>query len=368
MIKTLTRDDIADILNGATIFGAGGGGELAEGFELIDAAIAAGKTFRLATLDDVPDDALICTPYLLGAISDLPPEEAQLYAGLPQTDTHPILLAYRRLQTLLDKPIYGAVPCELGGSNTAVPFFVAAMEGGVVVDADPAGRAVPEITHASYYLAGLPAAPIAAANAFGEVMVLENIRDDRRAETIVRALSRVSRNDIAAVDHALPAKTLRPAIIPGTISQAQSLGAIWRQGRSDPMRLPAQIASAAKGIVAFTGQISASDWRTDAGFTLGTFEISGDGAFAGQNYRVTLKNENMASWLNGTLHATIPDIITLLDTQTGEVVTNPHATQLRPVAVLILPAPALFRTEKGLAAFGPSYAELDAPFNSPLGT
>jgi len=163
MIKTLTRDDIADILNGATIFGAGGGGELAEGFELIDAAIAAGKTFRLATLDDVPDDALICTPYLLGAISDLPPEEAQLYAGLPQTDTHPILLAYRRLQTLLDKPIYGAVPCELGGSNTAVPFFVAAMEGGVVVDADPAGRAVPEITHASYYLAGLPAAPIAAA-------------------------------------------------------------------------------------------------------------------------------------------------------------------------------------------------------------
>ena len=78
MIQELTRQDIADILYGATIFGAGGGGELLEGFGLIDAAIADGKVFRMIDLADVPDDAVICTPYLLGAISDLPQEEESL--------------------------------------------------------------------------------------------------------------------------------------------------------------------------------------------------------------------------------------------------------------------------------------------------
>lgn len=366
MIKDLSREDIADILHGATLFGAGGGGELAEGFELIDTAIAAGKTFRMVDLKDVPDEALVCTPYLLGAISEVPADEEAMYAGLQTSDVHPLLIAYRRFQAFLNQPIYGAAPCELGGSNTAVPFFLAAMEGGVVIDADPAGRAVPEITHSSYYLAGLPAAPIAAANAFGEVMVLENIKDDQRAEVIVRALCRVSRNDIAVIDHVLPAKTLRTAIISGTISRAQKLGALWRENQSDPANLPAVIAKAARGIVAFNGCVKQSDWRTEGGFTLGSFEIAGSGAFEGQDYRVVLKNENLASWRNGVLHATIPDIITVLDVDDGAVVTNPNAKVGRQVAVIVLPAPDIFKTERGLAVFGPRYAGLDEIFK-PLG-
>ena len=68
-MKELTRQDLSDILHGAAILGAGGGGDLKEGFGLIDTALAAGKSFRLLSLEEVPDDALICTPYLLGAIS-----------------------------------------------------------------------------------------------------------------------------------------------------------------------------------------------------------------------------------------------------------------------------------------------------------
>ena len=42
-MKELTRQDLSDIQYGAAILGAGGGGDLDEGFRLIDIALAAGK-------------------------------------------------------------------------------------------------------------------------------------------------------------------------------------------------------------------------------------------------------------------------------------------------------------------------------------
>ncbi len=362
MIEELDRQDVEDILYGATIFGAGGGGELSEGFGLIDTALAAGKRLRMMSLADVEPDAIVCTPYLLGALSDTPAAtETPLYGN-----SHPCLMAFRRLRAYLDQPIFGAVPCELGGSNTAVPFFVAAMEDAVVIDADPAGRAVPEITHSSYFLGGLPASPIVTANAMGETMVLESIADDQRAETVVRALAEVSGNDIAAIDHALPASALRGALVPGTLSRARHLGKLWREGRTNPSRLPQDIARATGGRVLFQGRVSESTWSTEGGFTVGTFSIDGQSEHHGEVFRVDLKNENMIGWRNGEPVVTIPEIITVVDTETGDIVTNPHARIGQMVSVLVLPAPDIFLSPKGLATFGPSYAGLDRPFKSAL--
>lgn len=362
MIQDLTRDDVVDILHGAVFYGAGGGGELAEGLGLLDLAVASGKSFRMMDLDDVPDDAVLCTPYLLGAISDLPQGDDALVGGTKP----PILLAFERLTAYLGQPVFGAVPCELGGSNTAVPFYVAAMSGGVVVDADPAGRAVPEITHSTYALEGLPPAPVVAANAYGETMVLENIASDQRAEEVVRALAQTSRNDIAAIDHAMTASALRQALIPGTLSQAHRLGDVWQSGKADPATLPAKIAAASQGLVLFQGRVNASQTRTEDGFTLGHFTIDGTGTYVGQTLHVTLKNENMAAFLNGAPVATIPEIITLLDLDTGDVVTNPNVQKQQNVAVLVLPAPKPFLSQKGLEVFGPRYAGIDAQFQSAL--
>lgn len=234
-MRTLTRQDLSDILHGAAILGTGGGGELSEGFDLIDDALSRGKTFVLAGLDEVPDDALICTPYMLGAISPLPEAEERQYDRLARIDEPPILLAYRRFETYLGRRFYGTISCELGGSNTAIAFYAAAMNGGFIIDADPAGRAVPEITHSTYYLNNLPAGPIVMANEFGECMVCENVFDDLRAESIVRALSMVSRNDIAAIDHALEMNVLRNAVIPARFRWPAALG-VPGAGRE---RLPA---------------------------------------------------------------------------------------------------------------------------------
>ena len=46
-MKTLSRQDLYDILYGCTILGTGGGGSLQKGLELIEEALSKGKQFRL---------------------------------------------------------------------------------------------------------------------------------------------------------------------------------------------------------------------------------------------------------------------------------------------------------------------------------
>lgn len=361
-MKTLTSQDLDDILIGAAILGTGGGGELDEGRALIEDAFSKGKEFRLVGLDEAPDDALFCTAYMLGAISPISAEEERQYDRLPRISEPSIMVAYRRFQEYLGREFYGTICCELGGSNTAVAFYAAAMSGHCILDADPAGRAVPEITHSTYYLNGLPAAPIVMANEFGETIISENVVDDARAEHIVRALACVSRNDIAAIDHALELRELRDAIIPGTISKAMHMGQIWREALASGLDVAQSVAEAGQGFVAFRGVVADSNWRTEDGFTLGEIMISGSDAFAEHSYKIQVKNENMAGWLDGAIHATIPDLICLLDSETGAAVTNPNYYDGQNVAVVILPAPQAFVTDKGLQSFGPRYVHIDQPY------
>lgn len=362
-MQTLDQQDLEDILLGAVILGAGGGGDIAEGRAMIDTALAAGKSFDLVPVDEVPDDALICTPYLLGAITPLSTEEEQLYVGLEDSGTNPLLQAYAEFQDHLGQTFFGTTPCELGGSNTASAFFPAVMNGHKIIDADPAGRAVPEITHSTYYLAGLPAAPIYAVNEFGESFLIDQVKDDQRAETLVRALSQVSRNTVAVIDHALPMRDLRNVLIPGTISKAMRLGAVCRQAIAAKADSAEQVAADYNGAVVFRGQVTSVSYKTEQGFTTGQITLADD---ANETMKISVKNENMACWLNGSVLATVPDLICLFDTATGLPSANPDVVKDQHIAVVILPAPAPFLSPKGLSIFGPGYAGIDAEYQSPL--
>ncbi|MBD1388277.1 DUF917 domain-containing protein [Neiella sp. HB171785] len=361
-MRSLSRDDLTDILYGCAILGTGGGGELDEGFDYINKALAAGKEFKLVSVDEVPAGSMICTPYMLGALSPLTTELEQVYQGLPQSGEPAIMTAYKRLVEYTGETFYGTICCELGGSNTAISFYVAAMADGYIIDADPAGRAVPEITHSTYYFNGLPAAPVVTANEFGECFVLENIIDDRRAEDVVRALSMVSRNDIAAIDHAMPIEQVKDAVIKGSISMALGLGQAYRIAREQGLDVANEIANHGGGYVAFRGRVSNCEFVTQDGFTLGRIDLIGSGEFSGDSYQIDVKNENLMSRLNGKVDVTIPDLICCIELDSGEPITNPNVTIDANVAVVILPAPKEFTTEKGLAAFGPQYLGLALPY------
>lgn len=66
-MKTLTKQNIIDILYGCTVLGTGGGGNLEEGLAMMEQDFQEGRQLRLADLDELPDDAYIATPYGCGA-------------------------------------------------------------------------------------------------------------------------------------------------------------------------------------------------------------------------------------------------------------------------------------------------------------
>ncbi|MBB1362207.1 DUF917 domain-containing protein [Shewanella sp. SR44-4] len=361
-MKRLNRTELADILHGCVILGTGGGGEIDEGFKYIDSALAAGKTFKLVSVDDVPAGKKICTPYMLGALSPMSAEEEAVYARLPKSNQSSMMTAFKRLEQYTGDTFYGTICCELGGSNTAISFYVAAMADGYIIDADVAGRAVPEITHSTYYFNNIPAAPIVTANEFGECFICENIIDDLRAETVVRALSVISRNDIAAIDHAMPIEQVKDAVIKGTISQSLAIGKAYREAKEQGIDIAQAIASHGGGYVGFRGKVSEFNFRAQQGFTLGEVLINGTGEYVDNQYHIEIKNENLVGRLNGQVDVTIPDLICILDMDNQKAITNPNHTVGMNVAVVILPAPKEFMTERGLQAFGPAYVGLTSAF------
>ncbi len=255
-MKTLTRQDLYDILYGCTILGTGGGGSLEKGLALIEDALAKGKQFRLVDFSEVPDEAWIATPYMCGSVSPSTPELEAQYADLPHLSEPEPYLAYRALEAYFGREFYGVISTELGGGNTAEALYVAALLDRYIIDADPAGRSVPELQHSTYCIYDLPIYPLACANQFGDVAILPKVVNDLRAEALVRAMAVVSKNRIGVADHPAQARVLREAVIQGAISYAWQIGKVYREAREHGEPAAARVAKTGGGVMLFQGRVS----------------------------------------------------------------------------------------------------------------
>jgi DUF917 family protein len=359
-MKELSKEELHDILYGCTVLGTGGGGDLTNGLRLVDSALAEGKRFRLAGLDEIPDDGFIGVPYICGALTKGKKEPA-----LPVLKEPLGVLATKVMERYLGRTFDGVISTELGGENTAQAFYTAALLDKVIVDADPAGRSVPELQHSTFFLNDIPIAPLAVADAYGNSAVLDQVTSDKRAEDWVRALAVVSDNSVGVLDHPAPAKILRGAVIPGAVSYAGKIGATLRRTRMSGGDPAQGIVAAVGGKVVFRGIVKTAEYESREGFTYGTVVLNGQSEYSGHVYKIWYKNENIISWLDDAVHATVPDLICLID-EAGNPQINPLITEGTRLTAFVLPAPAEWTTQRGLACFGPRYFGFDFDYKSLL--
>lgn len=350
-MKKLNREDLHNLLYGCTILGTGGGGALDKGINRVEEALSLGKEFKLVSLDEVPDDAIIACPYYCGAISPISPEEEKKYAALPRVKEEPVLRAFRALEDYMRQDFYGTISTELGGSNTAMALYVAAMAGKYIVDADPAGRSVPELQHTTFFIHGVPITPMAVANEFGDVAIFPQVVDDFRAEALVRALAIVSMNMVAVADHPLKGSQLRKVVIPGALSYALKIGKAYREAIKDNKNRGEAIASAGKGEVLFQGVVERVTWETKEGFTIGDTYLKNENSH--EKYHIWFKNENIVAWRENRVEVSVPDLICVIVEESEKPVTNPYLKPGMKVSVVALPAPDEWLSPKGLEVFGP---------------
>ncbi|MEA1963725.1 MAG: DUF917 domain-containing protein [Candidatus Aerophobetes bacterium] len=343
-MRILSPIELEDILVGCTILGTGGGGSLTEGLGLIKGLVEKGKEFKLARLKELDPEMLIGSPYYCGSVS---PEEEEGPAGMVA------LRAFEVLEEYLNEDFRGVIAAELGGFATAGALAVAAEKALPLLDADAAGRAAPDLQCSIFYVKGVPIAPMGIASPMGDLMIVKHVRDDRRAEEIIRRIAVVSGNMLGVCDHPTRVKVLKEASIPDTISLAEAIGASRRKGIEKGMDPCTAVATTGQGFLRFRGTVEKHSWRDEEGFTIGEIEMKGIEEYKGKKYKIRYKNENIISWRDGEVDLTVPDLISVLERDTGMPITNPNCDKGKHVTVIAFPAPEQWRTPDGIAAFGP---------------
>ncbi|NJE60705.1 DUF917 domain-containing protein [Thermococcus sp. 21S7] len=352
-MRVLNEQDLRDLLEGCTVLGTGGGGDPAEGWEMVKKELDAGREFRLASLEEIPDDGVVPMPYFVGSLAGEKVESSY--------EEGEAVRSYRVLEDFMGEEFTAVISTELGGANTAAALATAARLGRPIVDGDPAGRSVPELQHTTYYIVGVEMAPFAVVTPYGDEIVVGRVKDDFQAEKLVRAIASSIKTNVGVTSHPVRGRELRNAVVKDAISHALNMGRALRTAREnggDPIEA---LLKAGNGFLLFEGVATKAEWREESGFTVGEFELEGTGEFKGETYRVWYKNENLISWRNGEVDVTIPDLISVL-TPDGHPVTNPHVEAGKEYVVVGFPAPELWRTPKGLEIFGPKYLGLEREY------
>jgi len=346
MAWNVTTDHLEKLAIGAGILGTGGGGNPYLGKLIARRALEEGGTITVIGLDEVPDDALVCSVGGMG--SPTVSFERLLRASEPHH-------ALRVLERHLGREITHIVPSEIGGSNSTVPMVVAVHAGLPVIDADGMGRAFPELQMETFTMEGIPPTPAALGNYHGHTVIFDHIDDAQTLERYARAVTIQMGGRAGYAFPAMGGADVRRTAIPGTLSLAIRVGEAVLAARVEHRDPVETICAASGGRRLFAGKVSDVRREMTGGFARGVVALEGAGDDAGEQLRIDFQNENLiARRGDGTVVAVVPDLICIVDSDTGEPLTTEVLRYGLRATVIGIPAPAQLRTDAALAVVGPA--------------
>jgi DUF917 family protein len=351
-MRLLDETSIENIALGAAVLGTGGGGDPYIGRLMARQAVREYGPVALYTLDELNDDDLIVPSAMMGA-------PTVMVEKLPNGDD--LVNAFQSLGRYIGKPIRATMSIEAGGVNSVVPIYVAARLRLPLVDCDGMGRAFPEIQMVTHTIYGIKSTPFSMADERGNTVIMETI-NNRWTETFARGVA-VNMGAMAMIAcYAATVGQLKEAAVRGTISKAEEIGKTVRSARvseEDPVKT---VRESVGGFLVFKGKIGDVERRTEGGFARGEAHISGIDEYAGHELLLNFQNEHLAVRIDGEFRVTVPDLITLLDVDTGEPITTEAMRYGYRVAVIGIPCSEKWRTPEGLKLVGPRYFGYDVDY------
>jgi len=351
-MRTLDESALDALALGAAVLGTGGGGDPYIGKLMARRALVEHGPVQVVDPDEIPDDAVCVMSAVMGAPTVL---VEKLPGGGEQ------MAALRALEARLGTSFSHVICAEVGGLNSTLPVVAAAQTGLPLVDCDAMGRAFPEIQMSTPTLIGVGASPMALADDKGNTVVVDAV-DNRWTERLARSIT----IDMgAAAFIALYVQTgaqVKEAMIPQTLALAESVGAAVLEARlakTDPVLAAVERLG---GIVIFEGKIIDVDRRTVAGFARGRVVLEGAQSDVGATLRIEFQNENLVAVIDGEPVATVPDLITVMETETGEPVTTEELKYGLRIRVVAAPCDSRWRTTAGLQLVGPRYFGYDLDY------
>jgi DUF917 family protein len=351
-MREITIDQLDDIARGAAVLGTGGGGDPHIGKLLAKAAMVDRPPVTLLDVNELADDDLIVPTAMMGAPTVM---VEKIPAG------NEAVSALRRLGDLLGQEIRATMPIEAGGVNSMIPFSVAATFGIPIVDCDGMGRAFPELQMVTPTIWGISATPMAMADDKGNSVVLDTI-SNQWTETFARSLTVDMGASALIALYPMSGKQVREATIPATLTYIQTIGTVIRESREQHTDPVIAVCEATNGHHIWSGKVGDVERRTVGGFARGTATIEGNSEFDGRTLELDFQNEFLVARAGDDVLVTTPDLIAVLDEETGEPVTTEALRYGFRVAVIAMPSDPRWRTPAGIELVGPAHFGYDVPF------
>lgn len=355
-MRELDLSQVQDVARGAGILGGGGGGDPYIGRLLAEAAITKHGAVTVADIDEVPADAVVAAIAMFGAptiIVEKPPSGREA------------LTALRTLEKAVGKDVTHVLSIEIGGLNSMIPLAVAAETGLPIVDADAMGRAFPEAQMVLPSLIGVTISPMAIADEKGNTTLVE-AASDAWAERMARSVCVTSGCSVFIAGVMMTGAQLADGLVHGSLRLAGGLGGAVRVARETKRDPVAAVVDQLGGTRLFTGKVTDVDRVTTGGFAKGAALIEGVGTDRGRQARLRFQNEflvaEMSSAAGGAdleVVATTPDLICVLETDTGEPVNTENIRYGNRITVIGVSCDPRWKTPEGLRRVGPRYFGYD---------
>lgn len=334
---------------GCAVLGAGGGGSPRMGVLAALQAIEEYGPVELVDLDDLPDDGLIMGCGMVGA----PTVSLEKFGNGQEVEW-----LRDRVEALTGRPVVALMCTEIGGANGCEPVAWAARMGIPLVDADGMGRAFPEMHQVSMHVAGVPSSPCVITDEQENVSVLYPT-DGRWLERMCRSTAVLFGGRAVTSEYLMNAKQARTATVRGSVSLAINIGNLLATASQNPV---AQLMEYLHGFQLIEGKIVDVDRQTAGGFVRGSVIVEGLGRDSGRLLRLEIQNENLVALEDGRVLASVPDVITVLDTQSADAISTELLRYGQRVTVVAFPCDPIWRTSGGLEVAGPRAFGYDFEF------
>ncbi len=351
MIK-LRKDDVEHLALGAAVLGTGGGGDPYVGKLMAIQALERDRDIVIIDPDEVDDEDFIVAVAGMGT-------PTVLIEKIPNGKE--AIKALETLEAYFGRRVDHIICIEAGGINSTIPLVAAAEKGVSIPDGDGMGRAFPELQMVTFHLYGVKATPMSMADEKGNGVLLDTI-DNYWAEKIARAITIKFGGTAWIAIYPMNGKKFKEATVRNTLTKAISIGEAITSSKKQGKNPLDAILDASGGFLLFIGKVVDVNRMNIGGFARGEAVIEGLEDFKGSKLVIKFQNENLIAIRDGQVIATVPDLITVLDKETGKPITTERLRYGLRVAIISIPCDPKWRTEEALKVVGPKYFGYDVDY------
>ncbi|KAL7769277.1 hypothetical protein ACKLNR_000661 [Fusarium oxysporum f. sp. zingiberi] len=386
----VSERDVSWIATGCYILGTGGGGSPYGLMIRLRTQLRNGSIIRVVNPEDLPDDARVGC----GGGAGSPTVAIEKLAG------DELLEAQQELYKMCNTSATHMISVEVGGANGLSGLLLGSSDQMDIptVDGDWMGRAYPtkwQTTPVVFKERDTIWSPIAVSDGNGNVLVMPKASSDEAVERIIRAALSEMGSQVGAADAPVTGEETKRWAVEHTLSQSWRIGRAVARARKENRvdnvaeTIIEECGGPGAGKVLWKGKIIGVDRTLRNGHIYGECLIEGadvrdehvaSGDISEQFkgvVKIPFKNENIAALrvytdreeeLQEDVLAIVPDLVCVIDAQSGEAVGTPEYRYGLLVVVLGIAASDRWTgTERGIKIGGPQAFGLGHLKFEPLG-